>query len=662
MKVMIKLNRFPENPLLQPDPNHQWEHDGAFNGCVAQHNGTYNMVYRALSSNVQQNGYNMRLSSVGYAKSIDGINFGEHQQIIKPEEDWEIYGCEDPRITLFNNQFYIFYTALSVYPFAAYGIKLALAKTSDFQTFEKHQVTTFNSKAMALFPQKINNRMAALVTINTDLPPAKIAVAFFDREEDIWSPAYWEEWYDNANSHILHLLRDIRDQIELGSPPIKTPDGWLVFYSYIRNYLSNQKDFGVEAVLLDLDDPRKIIGRTNYSLINPEADYELHGDVPNIVFPSAGVVNGDKLILYYGAADTRCAAAWCNLEELLNELKPKLSSPTKGEDQGEGSTLQAKNTSQADTLSRYSGNPILTPAVELEWQAKAVYNPAAFYEDGKVHIVYRAQSMDNTSVFGYAESSDGLHIDENLDVPIYFPRESFEQKTIPNGNSGCEDPRITRIGDRLYMTYTAFDGTNPPRVALTSIAIKDFLKWQWNWDTPKLISLARVDDKDACITLDPNTNTYLAFHRLGNAIWLDILDSLSIGDDKYLDGKILAEPRKDKWDNTKIGISAPPIETDEGWLLLYHGITTPGNSYAVGALLLDKHNPFTILGRSDKPLLQPEMPYELQGQIPNVVFPCGAVVIEDRLYVYYGGADSVIGVATMPLQKLIGELLETSNN
>ena len=645
---MVQLQRFPDNPILKPHPNHQWEHDGAFNGCVTKQNGIYHMVYRALSNNQQQNGVNMRVSSIGYTQSTDGIHFGEHKQLIKPEEDWEMYGCEDPRITFFNGQYYIFYTALSVYPFAAYGIKLGVAKTADFKTFEKHPVTTFNSKAMALFPEKINDKMAALLTINTDLPPAKIAVALFDHEEDMWSPAFWEDWYDNANAHLLHLLRDVRDQVELGSPPIKTPDGWLVLYSYIRNYLSNNKEFGIEAMLLDLDEPRKIIGRTQQPLLSPQAVYELQGDVPNVIFPSGAMIDNDKLIVYYGAADTTVAAAWCDLEELLTKLHPKISSPLKGEYQGESKKV---------TLTRFSGNPILAPAVELEWQAKAVFNPAAIYEEGKVHLVYRAQSMDNTSVFGYAASSDGLHIDENLDVPIYFPRESFEQKTKPGGNSGCEDPRISRIGNRLSMTYTAYDGTHPPRVALTSISLRDFLKGDWQWDKPKLISLENVDDKDAAIVKGKKPDTYLAFHRLGNAIWLDVIDNLDLDETHCLTGKVLAQPRPDAWDNVRLGICAPPVETENGWLLLYHGISNPGFTYKVGAMLLDFENPLHIIARSDQPILQPEMPYELQGQVPNVVFPCGAVVIDGMLFVYYGGADTVIGVATVPMKDLLQSLL-----
>jgi predicted GH43/DUF377 family glycosyl hydrolase len=260
---MTALSRASENPILTPNTNHKWEHDGAFNGCVVLAEGQYHMVYRAFSAIKKQNGINMQVSSIGYAKSQDGIHFTDQRLLISPSEDWEIYGCEDPRITYLDGKFYIFYTALSVYPFSAFGIKLGIAITKDFINFEKHPVTTFNSKAMALFPEKINGKLTAILTMNTDLPPAKITVAEFEKEEDIFSPDYWKEWQKNANNHIVYLLRDVHDQVELGAPPIKTEHGWLVIFSYIKNYTSNNKVFNIEAVLLDLNNPRKVLGRTS---------------------------------------------------------------------------------------------------------------------------------------------------------------------------------------------------------------------------------------------------------------------------------------------------------------------------------------------------------------------------------------------------------------
>ncbi|HZE87007.1 MAG TPA: hypothetical protein VE090_02255 [Methylomirabilota bacterium] len=642
---MVKLTRIPENPILTPNPDHDWEHDGAFNGCVAFADGVYHMVYRAFSSERQQNGVNMQVSSIGYAKSQDGIHFTDHKVLISPTEDWEIYGCEDPRITYMDGKFYIFYTALSVYPFAAYGIRLAVAVTTDFKTIERHPVTTFNSKAMGLFPEKINGKMAALLTMNTDSPPAKIALALFDKEEDIWSPYFWTEWYDNPNNHIIHLLRDVRDQVELGAPPIKTDAGWLVIYSYIKNYMSDNKSFGIEAVLLENDNPTKIIGRTSIPLLTPEADYELDGIVSNVIFPSGALVKEDKLFVYYGAADTRVALATCDLKTLVDELKSEEINKT-----------AAINASEKKFV-RYEGNPLIKPAMELEWQRLGTFNPAAVYLDGKVHIVYRGQAANGVSVFGYAKSSDGIHIEEHLHAPIYVPREPFEKKAHGEGNSGCEDPRITVIGDKLYMTYTAYDGVNPPRVALTTISVSDFLKKNWNWEKPQLISPPGVDDKDACIVKKVKGDGYIAFHRLGDVIWLDFLRDLEFPEKKYLSGGIMAQARNGKWDNVKVGIAAPPIETEHGWVLLYHGVSDPGSVYKVGAMLLDYDDPRTILARTDEPLLEPVEPYELRGQVPNVVFPCGAVVINGIIYLYYGGADSVVGVATMPLQSLLDLLM-----
>ncbi len=307
-------------------------------------------------------------------------------------------------------------------------------------------------------------------------------------------------------------------------------------------------------------------------------------------------------------------------------------------------------------LKRYDLNPIISPDPNIAWRAKAAFNPAAVFEDGKIHLLYRAMGYDNVSVFGYASSIDGLSIQENLADPIYRPTQDFEMSTKPGWNSGCEDPRITKIGNRFYLTYTAYDGTNPPRVALTSISVSDFLVRKWNWDTPKLISPPGVDDKDACIF--KNDSGYFAFHRLGNAIWFDRLRDLSFPDIKFLTGGIMAQARTDNWDNIKIGIAGPPIETEKGLLLIYHAVCNPGFSYKIGAMLLDPSDPRKILSRTKEPLLEPEKDYELQGIVPNVVFSCGSIVMNGILYLYYGGCDTVVGVATMPLSDLLNVLSE----
>ena len=264
---------------------------------------------------------------------------------------------------------------------------------------------------------------------------------------------------------------------------------------------------------------------------------------------------------------------------------------------------------------------------------------------------------DNTSVVGYASSKDGLHIDERLPEPIYVPRVDFEQKKIAGGNSGCEDPRVTKLGDRIYMCYTAYDGTSPPRVALTSISEKDFTLKHWNWSQPVLISPEGHDDKDAALFSKKIGGKYVFLHRLGSEIWIDSVDDLEFKDGKFLGGKILMHPRDTAWDSKRVGISAPPIETKYGWLLLYHGISRRTGHYNVHAALLDKKDPSKVLYRTHDPLLEPKMMYEREGIVPNVVFPCGAAVINKKLFVYYGGADKVVAVASIDMDFLITGLV-----
>lgn len=637
---MVDVKRSEENPVLIPLSENSWEADGAFNGCPVRDGGKIHFVYRAISQPQNIAGNELPLSTIGYALSSDGVHFRNRRQFIQPEYDWEQFGCEDPRVTKINGKYYIFYTALATFPFCAECIRVGVAITNDFKKInEKHIVTPFNAKAMSLFPEKIAGRYAVVFSVNTDVPPTKIAIAYFDHEEQMWSPTYWEGWYTLLDDNIIPLERSPQDHIEAGAPPIKTKYGWLLIYSYIKNYFSPPAVFGIEAALLDINDPQKIIARTDKPLLVPQEEYEKYGKVPNIVFPTGAITKDNTLHIYYGAADTTCAVASCNQDVLL-------------EDMFEARIKQIG-------LNRFTGNPILKPDQKLSWQAKAVFNPTALYEYGRVQMVYRAMSEDNTSLFGFASSADGYNFEDRLPEPIYTPRENFEAKLVPGGNSGCEDPRLTRIDDTIYMLYTAFNGRSEPRVAMTYIKVDDFIARCWNWSRPVLISPPNVPDKDAAIFPKKIKGKYAILHRLGVSIWLDYVDNLQFGGNKWLKGNVIMSPKDDLPDTEKIGISGPPIETREGWLLLYHCVSRKTNpmTYYVAAALLDLKNPSKVIARRKVPLLEPEMPYELNGQVNNVVFPCGAVVIGEDLYVYYGGADTVIGVATMKLIELLNSLI-----
>jgi predicted GH43/DUF377 family glycosyl hydrolase len=219
-------------------------------------------------------------------------------------------------------------------------------------------------------------------------------------------------------------------------------------------------------------------------------------------------------------------------------------------------------------------------------------------------------------------------------------------KRTQGGNSGCEDPRLTQIGDTIYMCYTAYDGVSPTRVALTSIPVDSFLKKYWRWAPPVLISPPGYDDKDACIFPEKVDGQYLIFHRIGDDIDIALVPDLRFTGARWLGERRWLAPRRGWWDNFKVGIAAPPVRTRRGWLLLYHGVASD-RKYRVGAVLMDLKDPTRIIGRTDEPLLQAETECEKNGQVPDVVFPCGNVIIGDTLFVYYGGADSVCCVATI---------------
>ena len=652
------IKRSEENPILTPNRSNSWETEAVFNGCPIKKGDTTYLLYRALSlphyHTLAQR--ELTVSDIGIAESNDGFHFSNRRRFIIPEHPWERFGCEDPRVTKIDDKYYIFYTALSAWPPRAEGIKVGLAISKDLETIsEKHLITPFNAKAMALFPEKIDGKMWAVLSVNTDKPPAGIGLISFSEESDIWSESRWQEWYKNFSVEIesspkgkwhvlgkekysLPLRRAPHDHIEVGAPPIKTEYGWLLIYSHIRNYFSPNRLFTFEAVLLDLDNPLKIIGRTEAPLLIPEEYYERFGLIPNVIFPSGAILENDQINLYYGAADTTCCLVSINLPDLLEKILKK---------------------GKSTKLIRAKENPIITPIKDNIWESRATFNPGAVYLDDKVHIIYRAMSEDNTSVMGYAVSSDGVKIDYRAAEPVYVPREPFEQKLQPGGNSGCEDPRLTKIGDKIYMLYTAFDGINPPRVALTWINEADFLDEKWDWAKPILISPPDIDDKDACIFPEKFDGEYLILHRIGSDIDFAFSSDLGFTDNTWLEEHRWVIPRKGMWDSEKVGIAAPPIKTRDGWVLFYHGVSQEDRFYRVGALLLNLEEPTKIIARTDKPLFEPETQYEKAGQVPNVVFPCGAVLIEDKFFVYYGGGDSVVGVATVKADKLL-EVLKSS--
>lgn len=317
-------------------------------------------------------------------------------------------------------------------------------------------------------------------------------------------------------------------------------------------------------------------------------------------------------------------------------------------------------------LERAAENPILKLRTDHPWESEYVFNPAALYLDGKVHLIYRAIGRSGLSVFGYASSKDGIHFDERSDKPVYLcagphtcPKKMSNYSFASGGSwSGCEDPRLTQIGDTIYMTYTAFNGWSQsvPGIALTSISVADFLKKRWNWSRPKLLSPPHEMHKNWVIFPEKINGKFAVLHSISPNILIDYFDDFE-GDENYVKSHYSSKGREAHWDNWMRGVGPPPIKTKEGWLVLYHAMDKRDpNRYKLGAMILDLEDPTKIIRRSSFPLLEPDARYENSGFKPGVIYACGAVLIGQKLFVYYGAADSVVCVATTDLYQLISQL------
>ena len=638
---MFIIRREPHNPILSPQREHPWEALATFNPSVVRTKDGAHLFYRALGNSDALQTSMAGLSTIGSSFSEDGTHFHSRRQVVVPQEQWDMFGCEDPRATFFEGRWYCFYTALGGWPFGPDNIKVAVAIGNTPDNFtERHLITPFNAKAATLFPERINGEIILLLTAHTDWtaenPRPTIALARAKKIEDFFDPTYWHRWHEHLSDHALpELRRDDGDHIEVGASPLKTASGWLLIYSYIQDYYDEPaRIFSIEAALLELDNPQKLISRTESFLV-PQEIYEEYGLVPHIVFPtSATLANHDQLEIWYGAADTVCAKASVKLPDLLRALDPK---------------------QPARTFIRATQNPILTPR-GAGFESRLVFNAASVDLHGSVYILYRAMDAMNTSTIGLAISKDGVTIDERLPEPIYVPREDFETKLgSPTGNSGCEDPRIVCIDNTLHMTYTAYDGVHAPSGAISSISVDDFLARRFDrWSKPFILTPENVDDKDLALLPEKINGNYLLYHRINNQICADLLPDLVSGKRVSRCIEIMAA-RHGMWDGVKIGIAGPPIRVGDNWLMIYHGVSRHGR-YRLGAALFDPSGT-SVLARAADPIFEPLESYEIEGEVPNVVFSCGAVVRGDSLFLYYGGADRVIGVAVASLSHILKALL-----
>jgi len=325
-------------------------------------------------------------------------------------------------------------------------------------------------------------------------------------------------------------------------------------------------------------------------------------------------------------------------------------------------------------LDKFAHNPIIKPGTN-PWTAEAVLNPAALVLQNRTHLIYRAIGMDGVSRLGYASSPDGIVFDKRLPYPVYVAQKPrnlpghvrrYSPVLYPSGGSwgGCEDPRMVNIEGRVYVTFNMFDGWDYIRVAAISIAEDDFVSEQfWKWDGPHILSQPQQVHKNWVIFPEKIGGKYAILHSIVPEVDIAYRDAIEdIGTEEpfitsWAGPRGSLPAREGVWDSFIRGAGPPPVKTDRGWLLLYHAIEErdPGR-YKLGAMLLDLTDPTKVLYRSVGPVLAPDEPYENHGK-PGIVYACGAVVRDGTLFVYYGGADKVICVATAPLHSFLDALI-----
>lgn len=331
---------------------------------------------------------------------------------------------------------------------------------------------------------------------------------------------------------------------------------------------------------------------------------------------------------------------------------------------------------------------ILLKKTTLGFENEGVLNPAVISEGDCIHLFYRAVSKGNYSSIGYCKLKGPFTVEKRFDMPVLFPQFDYESQ-------GMEDPRVVKIEDLYFLTYTAYDGVNALGALAVSKDLRHFDKLgiivpQMTYDEFSHLAESkgsinekylryneheRIREKQGkkiflwdknVIFFPRRINGKLYFlHRVRPDIQIVAVNNLQELTTEFwqnyflhLDECIVLSP-KHKHEVSYIGGGCPPIETEYGWLLIYHGVqdTIKGYVYSACAALLDLQNPQKEIARLPYALFKPEYEWELKGEKNNVCFPTGTVLFEDTLYIYYGAADEQIAYASVSVSGLLKELL-----
>ena len=296
---------------------------------------------------------------------------------------------------------------------------------------------------------------------------------------------------------------------------------------------------------------------------------------------------------------------------------------------------------------RAQENPLLA-ARDLPFKAAAVLNPGATECNGEVVLLLRVEDVEGFSSIHVARSRDGVNAWRVEREPLLgYGEEGWDYEEY-----GCEDARVTYVPEEgcWYITYVAYSPMGP---AVGIARTEDFIKAE------RICLLGSTNDKDGVLFPQRFAGRWAILHRPdaggGEHIWSAYSPDLIHWGEPHC---ILREGPGPTWDGVKVGAGPPPILTEQGWLLIFHGVKGYGGRpvYRAGAALLNAETPHKVLARSKGAVFQAEAPYELSGTVPNVVFPTGTVVRGDQLWMYYGAADTCVCLAKAKLADILAVL------
>lgn len=332
-------------------------------------------------------------------------------------------------------------------------------------------------------------------------------------------------------------------------------------------------------------------------------------------------------------------------------------------------------------------NPIVRPGL-YSWRMSNAFNPAVLYDAGKFYMYERAASglRPFHNWLGFLESDDGVHFRHAVDYPVVTPA------MLGSKYGSVQDPRIVKIDGVYFMTvayrpyawssnptglgvpescqskFPDFDG-DPAKNQTRSAVLQS--QDRIHWEVRGWVNAETLDDRNVILFPEKINGRYAVLRRPSGQVSTNAEHQahpgimLSYSDDlqTWSDPETVIQPDL-KWENNRIGGSAPPIKTQYGWLTTYHGVETQDEAtrrvcYRMSAMMLDLHNPTKVIARCPAPIMEPEEYYEKTGlYIPNVIFPTAAVVKNDLVYIYYGCCDTAIGLATVPLADLVNHIMQ----